>query len=527
MSGGKSTRWLARTTNQFARTVYTELRRAQHGNDDIVRFINEMMDLLSRDVGSESTIEPPALLDPEAGLPDRETIQEVLEFELRRARQDRRQERLVVVAVDILLPSWTPGAARQHAHEILSRAMANDLRATDSMGHLGRDRYLMLLAHAKEGAVAAVSRRFEGLLNATAGELPDGLTVELRSIISDPAIPSAGQLLELCFARPPQILAPRPVGVSRPAVRARPAAKSIDREVVLALGGGAARATAHAGVLAELEEAQVRAVGVAGCSAGGIVGAMSLRGASPQAIVDKFSGFKLTPIYREMRRVYGHFLRDNRAARRGRNRYFGDSSLAFYSETVLSAVPTELLQQFVEYFIGPDCDMRSLPVPFSVVATDLIEGRPVVISHGSLHAGLAASCAVPGLFPPQRVGDRLLVDGSTVTEVPIWAGQLLGVAKPVLAVYMNRPTHRIVDFQNSAEVATRSNALVHAELVREQLGRAEYLISVPMQEIGWLDFRQAERIARVGRESAREALPRILERMALEPDADDGEAASG
>jgi NTE family protein len=527
MSGGRSTPWLARTTNQFARTVYTELRRAQHGHEDIVRFINELMDLLSRDVGTASAVEPPALLDPEAGLPDRETIQEVLEFELRRARQDRRQERLVVVAVDILLPGWTPGAARQHSHELLARAMNDILRASDSMGHLGRDRYLMLLAHAKEGAVAAVSRRLAGLLDTLAAELPDGLTVELRSVINDPAVPSAGQLLELCFARPPQVLAPRPVGVSRPVARSRAQAAAPDREVVLALGGGAARAASHAGVMAQLEQAQVRAVGVAGCSAGGMVGAMSLRGMGPQAVIEKFSGFAATPIYREMRRAYGMFLRDNRAARRGRNRYFGDSSLAFYSENVLSAVSTELLYQFVEYFVGPDCDMRSLPVPFSVVATDLIEGRPVVISHGSLHAGLAASCAVPGLFPPQRVGDRLLVDGSTVTEVPIWAGQLLGVAAPVLAVYMNRPTHRIVDFQNSAEVATRSNALVHAELVREQLGRAEYLISVPMHEIGWLDFRQAERIARVGREAAHEALPRILERMALAPDADQEKAGGG
>lgn len=210
----------------------------------------------------------------------------------------------------------------------------------------------------------------------------------------------------------------------------------------------------------------------------------------------------------------------------GRNRYFGDSSLAFYSETVLSAVSTELLYQFVEYFVGRDCDIRSLPVPFSLVATDLIDGRPVVLSHGSLHAGLAASCAVPGLFPPQPLGDRMLVDGSTVTEVPIWGGQLLGLAAPVLAVYMDRPCYRITDYQNSAEVATRSNALVHAELVREQLGRAEYLISVPMQDIGWLDFRQSERIAAVGRQAAHQALPRILERMALTEEVGDKKGAA-
>jgi NTE family protein len=165
---------------------------------------------------------------------------------------------------------------------------------------------------------------------------------------------------------------------------------------------------------------------------------------------------------------------------------------------------------FVEHFVGSDCDLAAMTMPFSVVATDLVEGRPVVLSHGSLHVALAASCAVPGLFPPQRIGERLLIDGSTVTEVPICAAQFLGLGAPVLAIHMERPSHRISDYQTSSEISTRSNALVHAELVREQLRRAELLLIVPMQNVGWLDFRQARRIAEMGRGAARDELPRIL-----------------
>ena len=46
--------------------------------------------------------------------------------------------------------------------------------------------------------------------------------------------------------------------------------------------------------------------------------------------------------------------------------------------------------------------------------------------------------------------------------------------------------------------------------MREQLRRAELLLSVPMQNVGWLDFRQARRIAEMGRGAARDELPRIL-----------------
>lgn len=511
MSGGKPTPWLARSSAQFARTVYAELRRARHADDDILRFVNEMMDLLSRDADGGERIEPPALLDPEAGIPDRDTIQDVLEFELRRAGQDRRPERLVVVALDVVLPTWTSGTARQHAHEVLSSALSRDLRASDSMGLLGGDRYLLLLARAKQEVVAALGRRLEAWLESADSELPDGTWLELRWAMSDGTATTGHQLLEACFACEPQHLAPR---VGRPPPPRQPAPVRIGpREVVLALGGGAARAASHAGVLRELAGAEMRAVGVAGCSAGGIVGAMFVRGATPDAIVSRFAAFASTSLYREMRRAYGIFLRESRAARRGRSRYFGGSSLAFYSEAALSVVSSEHLYEFVEYFVGPDCAIGSLPLPFSVVATDLIGGRPAVLSHGSLHAALTASCAVPGLFPPQQDGERLLVDGSTVSEVPIWAARVLGPPAPILAVYMDRPSHRIADYQNSAEVATRSNALVHAELVREQLRRAEFLISVPVQDVAWLDFRGAVRIAEIGREAAQEALPRILARM--------------
>ena len=502
-----------KTSAQFARTVYAELRRARHGDDDILRFVNEMMDLLSRDADQAEPIEPPALLDPEAGLPDRDTIEEVLEFELRRAGgKHRRPERLVVVALDVVLPTWVSGTARQHVHELLSRALARDLRGSDSMGLLGRDRYLLLLADSRAEVIAALGRRLGAWLETADRELPDGTCLELRHAMSDGGATGGRELLAACLACEPQLLAPLVQRGRLPPPDAAPA-RSGPREVVLALGGGAARAASHAGVLTELAGAEMRAVGVAGCSAGGIVGAMFVRGASPDTIVSRFAGFATTPLYREMRRAYGVFLREGRAARRGRSRYFGGSSLAFYSEAALSAVSSEILHQFVEYFIGPDCAIGSLPLPFSVVATDLVSGRPAVLSHGSLHAALAASCAVPGLFPPQPDGDRLLVDGSTVSEVPIWAARVLGPPAPVLAVYMDRPSHRIAEYQNSAEVATRSHALVHAELVREQLRRAEYLISVPVQEVTWLDFRRAARIAELGREAAQEALPRILARM--------------
>jgi NTE family protein len=280
---------------------------------------------------------------------------------------------------------------------------------------------------------------------------------------------------------------------------------------LLALGGGAARAVSHAGVIEALTGAGIEIVGIAGCSAGALVGAMITRGMAPAQVVERFADFASTSIYRTMRRAYAQFMLSERAERgRARARYLGATSQAFYSEAVLGSVPDELLQAFVEHFVGPDCDMAQMSLPFSVVATDLVEGRSVVLSHGSLHTALAASCAVPGLFAPQAVGGRLFVDGSLVTEVPVWAAQVLGLGTPVLAVYMGRPHHEISDYKTSAEVSARCGALVHAELVREQLRHTKHLVSVPVQDVGWLDFRHARRTADIGRSAALDVLPDLL-----------------
>lgn len=521
MAQDRTKAWLARATTQFARTVYTELRRAGHTKPDIVRFLNELMDLLSKDAAdSKDAVAPPDLVDPAAGLPDATTLHDLLEFELRARLRDRRhEEKLAVLAIDVVLPSWTSGSARQRSHELLAAMFARGRRTADIVGQLGPDRYLVVLPRAKDGVRASLMTRFAQHLQDAAAELSDALTLELRWAIVESSAPptTANAVLQQCFASAPEVLRPAPPRLATPpspAQRIPGVAAVPGRALVLALGGGAARAAAHAGVLEVLASAGVRPVAIAGCSAGALVGAMFAKGMTPEAIAATFAGFTSTSIYKAMRQAYADFLRGARAAeRRSRPRYFGASSLAFFSDTTLSVLPDALLLEFVEHFVGADCDIARLPMPFSVVATDLVLGQAVSLAHGSLIAALAASCAVPGLFPPQVRGDRLLIDGSTITEVPIGTAHLLGVAAPVLAVYMERPVHRIDDYQTSTEVSTRASALVHAELVREQLRRADLLLAIPMQGVGWLDFRRAASIVELGRATAEAALPAVLARL--------------
>lgn len=64
--------------------------------------------------------------------------------------------------------------------------------------------------------------------------------------------------------------------------------------------------------------------------------------------------------------------------------------------------------------VAGDLADRPWPTSLVVVATDATSGRPVFLRarHAAdLAAAVAATCALPGVFPAVRVGERLLFDG--------------------------------------------------------------------------------------------------------------------
>ncbi len=58
-------------------------------------------------------------------------------------------------------------------------------------------------------------------------------------------------------------------------------------------------------------------------------------------------------------------------------------------------------------------------IPLYVAATDLMTGDQVVLSQGSLVDALRASIAMPYIFTPHKVDDRLLVDGYLSDPLPV------------------------------------------------------------------------------------------------------------
>ncbi|KZS70770.1 MAG: patatin-like phospholipase family protein [Mycobacterium pseudokansasii] len=70
--------------------------------------------------------------------------------------------------------------------------------------------------------------------------------------------------------------------------------------------------------------------------------------------------------------------------------------------------------------------LEDAPIPFHVVATDVISGIDVLLSSGDAIDAIAASAAIPGIFPPVNINGRDLMDGGVVNNTPVSHAITLG-----------------------------------------------------------------------------------------------------
>jgi NTE family protein len=76
--------------------------------------------------------------------------------------------------------------------------------------------------------------------------------------------------------------------------------------------------------------------------------------------------------------------------------------------------------------------LEQASVPVHVVATDQLGGGTVAVSSGPAVDAVLASCAIPAVFPPVRIGERFLVDGAIASNTPISVAVELGAKRVIV-----------------------------------------------------------------------------------------------
>ena len=279
--------------------------------------------------------------------------------------------------------------------------------------------------------------------------------------------------------------------------------------ILLALGGGGARGLAHVGVLEVVEEAGIPVAGIAGTSAGAVVGAMWLALAGGEAVVERWRRFLeagIAPPLPDIRLTDTVSSRDNpifQFARRIRN----GAVVALALERT-SLVTHEQLENALAFLL-PDVPIESLPLPFAAVATDFDTGEPVALRRGRLLTALAASSAIPAVVPPYSVGKRNLIDGGTVADVPVAQARLLA-NRPVVAVDVGeRWPAEDTGAITLPRAMLRGANMTHRALRETLLHDADLVIRPDVGGSHWSEFGRFEELRAAGRDAASRAVHRM------------------
>ena len=189
--------------------------------------------------------------------------------------------------------------------------------------------------------------------------------------------------------------------------------------VGLVLSGGGAKGFAHIGVLKTLDSLGVRVDYVAGTSMGAVMGGLYASGYTGKQIdsIVSATNFDLL-ITDDVPRKSKTFYERKNAEKYALTLPFSDFKIQLPSSISRGQNVFNALSKLTLNVSGID-DFSKLPIPFYCIATDMKTGTEVVLDHGNLAQAIAASSALPTLYQPISLYNRLLMDGGIVNNYPI------------------------------------------------------------------------------------------------------------
>ena len=163
-----------------------------------------------------------------------------------------------------------------------------------------------------------------------------------------------------------------------------------EREPIgLLLSGGSARAFAHIGVIAYIEELGIVPDYIISNSMGSIVGILYAAGLNSNQLYEMSKNLDVSTLFDMTLPMKGGLLD-----------------------------PSKFVS-FVSSYIAKGKELQDLDIPIMVITEDIATKRSVRLMEGDIESILAASFALPVYFPPVEFRGHMLIDGGLINLAPV------------------------------------------------------------------------------------------------------------
>ena len=286
------------------------------------------------------------------------------------------------------------------------------------------------------------------------------------------------------------------------------------QKVALVLSSGGSKGLAHIGIINELEKQCFEISSVSGSSIGSVVGGLCAMGKLPE----------YTEWVKTLNKKTVWDLMDFTLSSNG----------LIKGEKVFNKMKT---------FI-PDMLIEDMSIPFTAIATDIINEKEVVFSSGSFYEAIRASVAIPSLITPVKYKDTLLVDGGVLNPVPIeyvarenndilvvvnlYGNKMNTIINPKIVIEkqdgyngtLNDFVSGVNKFISSGNqkrlgyfslLNTATYAMVH-KLAKENVEKhqPDIIINIPFDSASTFDFHRADAIIKLGENAAIKEISKYL-----------------
>lgn len=294
--------------------------------------------------------------------------------------------------------------------------------------------------------------------------------------------------------------------------------KGEDLKIGLVLSGGGAKGLAHIGALKAIEDAGIRIDYIGGSSMGAIIGGLYASGYSAEELDSIFHATNFNILIQDdLPRRAKTFYEKEDSEKYAITLPFDDFKVNFPSALSRGQNIYNLMSRLTMHVSNVE-DFSKLPIPFFCTAADVETGEEVVLDKGSLAKAVSASGAIPSIFSPVKIDDRLLTDGGVANNYPVEELRKRG-AEVIIGVDVQDSLVDRKQLHSVFDILTQISNFRTISDMKEKIPKTDIYIKPDITRFSILSFDEGEAIIDSGEVAARrriDDLKKLAERQSKE-----------
>jgi NTE family protein len=161
-------------------------------------------------------------------------------------------------------------------------------------------------------------------------------------------------------------------------------------------------------------------------------------------------------------------------------------------------------------------DFSKLPIPFFCIATNIENGKQVILDKGNLTQSIMASGALPSLFQPVTINGDILIDGGVVNNYPIDELRAKGM-DVIIGVDVQDDLASRDELTSAPEVLIQINNFRTINDMKAKVKKTDIYIKPNIKDFNVVSFNQGNKIINSGRDAAMAKLNSLREVASFAP----------